>query len=216
VNNKAVVIISSLAILVGLYFTGAHLYKGEEIKQGVSFAEKHAERFVRPHSPWKGAEKPVVTVVEFLDPECESCRKFHKPLKKIVYDYDVKVKFVIRYAPLHTNSKFAIKILHAAEKQGKYWQTLDLLFEHQPEWGNHHNPNPNLIWTLLPKLGLDMKKIRADIQEPWLDEIIRRDEEDGKALGVQQTPTFFVNGKPVLEFGPEHLKAAIDDELFKL
>ena len=94
--------------------------------------------------------------MEFLDPECESCRELYPYVKQIMAKHKDRVRLVIRYAPFHPNSEFAIRILESLRLQGKYWEGLELLFEHQPEWGSHHNPKPELIWGLLPELGVDV------------------------------------------------------------
>ncbi|POB14770.1 disulfide bond formation protein DsbA [Halobacteriovorax sp. DA5] len=162
-----------------------------------------------------GPDNAKVVLVEFLDPECESCRAFSPYVKEIMNKYEGKVKLVVRYAAFHKNSAYAISILEAARKQGKYWETLDLLFKSQPAWGNHHNPRPDLIWNYLTTLDLDIDKIKSDMHDPKFMEWIRQDAEDGKALGVRGTPTFFINGKPLERFSYQQLELQIREELNK-
>ena len=103
--------------------------------------------------------------------------------------------------------------VNAAKKQNKYWEALEILFEHQPEWGNHHNPNPQVLWNYLPRLGIDIEKIKKDMEDSEIQKIIEQDTKDGLQLEVRQTPTFFVNGKPLQDFGPDYLRQAIDEAL---
>ncbi|MBC85970.1 MAG: hypothetical protein CL677_02235 [Bdellovibrionaceae bacterium] len=89
------------------------------------------------------------------------------------------------------------------------------MFEKQPEWGNHHNPNPDLIFELLPKLGLDMDQLRTDMESEKISEMIDQDTKDLKTLEVRGTPTFFVNGRQLYDFSPDGLKWLINDEIKK-
>jgi protein-disulfide isomerase len=150
---------------------------------------------VRDYSPSIGSELLRVTLVEFLDPECESCAFFHPIVKGVLKKYEGRIRYVVRYAPFHGNSKYAISILDAARKQGKYWEALDLMFLKLPEWGNHHAPKPELILTFLPALNLDMEKLKVDMNDPAISKMIEQEITDGMRLQVRQTPTFFVNGQ---------------------
>jgi protein-disulfide isomerase len=131
-------------------------------------------------------------------------------------EYPSQVALVVRYATFHRNSKFAVKILEAARKQGKFWEALELLFLTQPKWASHQDPKPELIWDYLPQIDLDVAKMRSDLNDPKVDAIITQDTKDGQTLGVKGTPTFFVNGTPLLEFGPENLEILVEQEVQKI
>jgi len=167
-----------------------------------------------------GAADAPVTIVEFLDPECESCRAFNPTVKKILKDYDGKVRLVVRYMPLHPNSLSAATFTEAAGEQGKYWQAQEMLFQKQPEWGTKHGPSsgaPADINALLKKyaaeLGLDTNKMDSAFAANRYAAKLERDKKDGQSLGVRQTPTFFVNGRKLARLGESDLKALIDEEL---
>ena len=130
-------------------------------------------------------------------------------------EYDGRLQLVIRYAPFHPNSRFAIRILEAARKQGKYWETLETLFRYQPQWGSHHDPKPDLIWKYLPEAGVDVERIRREMDDAQIEEIITRDAQDGLELGVRATPSFFVNGRPLEQFSYEALKELVQSEMDK-
>ncbi len=182
-----------------------------------------AETLVRPDSPTLGAADAPLTLVEFLDPECESCAAFSPVVKKILKDYDGKVRLVVRYMPLHPNSLKAATLTEAAGEQGKYWQMQELLFRKQPEWGERHGPpsaapKPDvdaLFEKYAMELGLDMEKVNSAIQENRYQAKLQRDLRDGQTLGVRQTPTFFVNGRRLARFSEADLRALIEDELRK-
>ncbi|HMS43958.1 MAG TPA: thioredoxin domain-containing protein, partial [Pyrinomonadaceae bacterium] len=180
----------------------------------------NAENLVRPDSPTLGAAEAPLTLVEFLDPECESCAAFSPVVKKILKDYEGKIRLVVRYMPLHPNSLSAATFTEAAGEQGKYWQAQELLFQKQPEWETKHGPQtsaPADINALFKKyageLGLDTKKMDAAFAENRYSAKLQRDLKDGQTLGVRQTPTFFVNGRKLARFSEADLRALIDDEL---
>lgn len=105
-----------------------------------------------------GAEDAPVTLVEFFDPECESCRMVYPAIKDLLKSYEGKVRLVLRYMPLHPNSVQTSQALQAAHEQGKYWDLLTVMFERQPEWADHHSPKPEKVRVYAKELGLDLKK----------------------------------------------------------
>ena len=180
---------------------------GKEAKSALS------EAFIRPHSPRLGYDMARVTVVEWLDPECESCSAMHPAVKRIIADYGDRVLFVIRYMPYHKGSMFAASALEEARELGKFEEALTVLFEKQPEWGNHHQPRPELIPAYLTKLGIPLERLDQEKLIAKHGDRIRLDQEDGNKVGVQGTPTFFVNEKPLQDLGEAPLRAAIDQAL---
>jgi protein-disulfide isomerase len=168
---------------------------------------------IKPHSPVKGAFNSKVTIVEFLDPECEACGGMFPIVKKIIKEHESEVKLVVRYMTYHGNSKYVANILEGARAQNKYWEALEILFATQEQWANHHDPKPDMIPELLKPLNLDIKKIIADAKAGKYDKQITEDSADGKAVGVSGTPTFFVNGHMLQELGYDSLKSAVIESL---
>jgi protein-disulfide isomerase len=126
-----------------------------------------------------------------------------------------KIKLVIRYAPFHDGADYFVKILEAAKRQGKYWETLDIMYKTQRYWASHHNPQPQRIWQYLRRVGLDLGKIQNDMKDPEIAAIIQQDLADAKTLNVRKTPGFFVNGKPLPSFGYKQLQQLVESELKK-
>ena len=173
------------------------------------------------------ADAPV-TLVEFLDPECESCGAFGPVVKKIMKDYAGKVRLVVRYMPFHPNSRLAASYTEAAGEQGKYWEMQEMLFRRQPEWGEIHShgtqvaaaaarrePAPVLFDRYAAELGLDVERVRAAVAGNRYVSKVERDMKDGQSLGVTKTPSFFVNGRMLMRFGEAPLRALIEEELRK-
>jgi protein-disulfide isomerase len=148
-----------------------------------------------------------------MDPACETCAAFAPFIKKIMADNPGKIKLVLRYAPFHDGADNFVKILEAARMQGRYWETLDVMFKTQGVWASHHNYQPQRLWEFLPRAGVDIEQIKKDMHDPSIAKIIEQDMADVKALNVQKTPGYFVNGKPLLSFGYKQLYYLIQSEL---
>lgn len=168
---------------------------------------------VRPYSISAGAADARVVLIEFFDPGCETCRVFADVVKTLVASSGGRVRLVLRYAPFHQGADMMVAILEAARLQSRYWETLQVMYDTQPQWASHHHPQPERIWELLPAAGLDLARIREDIQRPEILDIVRQDMADAQTLGVRRTPAFFVNGKPLTRFSADDLKALLDAEI---
>lgn len=213
--NKKWWVITTAAATAVAFVVGAMVFKDRSAQQTAQLAQANSEALVRPHSPVYGNPGAKVTIVEFFDPACETCRAFYPIVKRMIQANFGQVRLVVRYAPLHDGSDQAIAILEAAGKQGKYWEAVERTLAAQPQWASHHNPQPALIWPLLADLQLDEAKARADAASPEVAAVLRQDVADMQALQVTKTPGFFVNGEPLREFGEMQLKALVDRHLQK-
>ena len=175
-----------------------------------TLAARPAEDFlIRFHSPIIGKIDAPVTIVEFLDPSCEACREFFPTVEEIIKRYPEQVRVVIRYVTFHEGSDQAVGILEAARKQNLFLPILTVLFERQPEWAVHGSPNLELAWTLAAGVGLDLEKGRIDAADPAVSVILQQDMSDVTANNVEGTPTFFINGIRLQEFGTDKLMVAV-------
>jgi protein-disulfide isomerase len=172
-----------------------------------------AARLVREHSPVLGPRDAPVTVVEFLDPACEACRAFAPVVKQILFMHPDDVRVVVRYAAFHQGSDIAIRMLDAAHRQGKFEAALNALFDGQQEWAAHHAPNLDRAWQLVAAAGLDMNRLRRDMGSEQAESVLRQDGDDVVALEVDRTPTFFVNGRPLADFGDRQLFELVNQEV---
>ena len=212
-KQDIVLVIISGGFLLLLFVLGVSIYKNQQAKKFGFMAQENASTFVREHSQTLGSDDAKVYLVEFSDPACETCSRFHPLVKDLMAANPGKIKLVVRYAPFHTGADYFVKILEAARKQGKYWEALEVMYKFQPYWASHHNPQPHLIWKFLPNAGLDLEKIRNDMNDPKIAKLIKQDIADAKTLNVRKTPGFFVNGKPLLKFGYNQLKELIESEI---
>ena len=214
--NKKWVVLSTVAVVVAVFVAAAVFFKEGSKREVTQALQTNSEALVRAHSPVYGNPAAKVTIVEFFDPSCETCRAFYPIVKGIVNASFGQVRLVVRYAPLHKGSDTAIKILEAARLQGKYWEALEKTMAFQPQWAAHDNAQPELIWELISDIGLDVAKAKSEANSPVINEWLRQDVADMTALKVDRTPGFFVNGTPLRDFGEAQLKALVDQEIKKL
>ena len=137
--KKGLIFILSAVSLIIIFALGSMYFKGQQAKKLESIAQGESSVFVREYSQSLGSADAKVVIAEFLDPACETCRAMYPFLKKILESNPGRIKLVIRYAPLHQGSDEVVKILEASKEQGKYWETLEVMFESQPHWASHHS-----------------------------------------------------------------------------
>jgi len=211
-KKQHIVLLAAGALLL-VFVAGGYFYKSRQSKRRGFMAKENASLFVRAHSKTLGADDARVYLVEFFDPGCETCRVFARHVKGLMGAYPGKIKLVLRYAPFHHGADIMVKILEASRRQGKYWEILQIMFDSQPYWANHHQPNPEAIWEFLPQAGLNLAQLREDMNAPEIAQLIQQDLADAKTLNVRKTPTFFVNGRPLQGFGYAQLKALVEEEI---
>jgi len=204
--------ITVLVLIIAFVF-GSSYYKGKQTKKIGFMAQENAELFVRNHSQTLGSDDAKVYLVEFMDPACETCAAFSSFVKQMIATNPGKIKLVLRYAPFHDGADYFVKILEAAKKQGKYWETLNVMYKSQSYWASHSNPQPQRIWQFLPQAGVDVERIRRDMNDPAIAKLIDQDLADAKMLNVRKTPGYFVNGKPLQTFGSKQLLQLVQSEI---
>ena len=212
--NKRFVFAASVVVLVGGFAIAAMVFQRQRAAQLTSFAAQQSfTTFVRPHSQVLGEADAKVYLVEFTDPACETCGAFSPLIKKLLADHPGKIKLVVRYAPFHHGSDGVVRLLHASARQGKFWEALEVMYKTQSAWASHHQPQPELLWGFLAEGGIDVERLNKDVQSPELGKIVEQDLADARTLGVTKTPGFFVNGKPLVQFGAAQLEQLVQAEV---
>lgn len=149
---------------------------------------------------FKGKNEAQVTVIEYLDFECEACGAIYPVTKRISEEFGGQVKFVTRYFPLdgHRNSITSALAAEAAGKQGKFWEMHDKLFENQITWGESRDSKSYVFEKYAEELGLDIQKFKQDVKLNETRNRIERDRLSGIRLGINSTPSFFLNGEKIV------------------
>jgi len=211
-KQKILFMVAAVALLLA-FLVGAWVYKSGEEPPSAQAVDPTYTQLVRMHSPTLGKPDAKVQLVEFLDPACGACATFYPRVKEILAENPDEIRLVVRYAPFHRGSGAVVAVLEAAKKQDKFWPALEALLGSQAKWTKNHVAQVGLVWKQLEGLGLDFDQVRADMTAPAIARAIAQDLDDAKALGVNKTPSFFVNGQPLVNFGYEPLKALVDKAL---
>lgn len=213
--KQKTIFIAAIVVLAVAFAGATQVYRSQKAQQAEQMAVKNREALVRLHSPAKGNAEAPVHIVEFLDPACETCSAFYPQVKEMLAANPGKIRLSLRYAPFHQGSTEVVKLLEASRKQGKYWEVLETLLARQGSWVQHHTARVDLVWPQLEGLGMDLERLKNDMQSPEIARVIEQDLADAKTMNVTMTPEFFVNGRPLPSFGYEQLQKLVADELAK-
>lgn len=142
-------------------------------------------------APETGPANAPLTLVEFSDFQCPYCAAAVPQIHAILKAYPTQVKLIFKQFPLqtHPQADLAAAAAVAAQRQGKFWQMHDALYDSQDDLSRKH------IMALAQKAGLDMNKFEEDIDSTEIREKVVRDVQDGDKAGVEGTPTIFINGQ---------------------
>lgn len=155
------------------------------------------------------------TVVAFVDFDCDACANAYPVVEKLRKKYDGKVTFVARYFPNPslTNSNSAAYAVESAARQQKFEDMYQKMFETQADWGDSQESKASLFRSYAEDLGLDMAEYDADVVSPEVAARVKKDADDGKKLGVTDTPSFFLSGQRIIPSSTGEFAQAIDDAL---
>ncbi len=158
-----------------------------------------------------------VTLVEFLDFECEACGAAFPFVEQLRETYSGRVTFVVRYFPIpsHFNAERAARAVEAAAGQGAFEAMYKKMYETQTEWAEQRVPKDDVFRGYASELGLNMTQWDTAYSDPATLQRIKDDVADGRTLGVQGTPTFFLNGAKLQPRSAEDFIEAIDAALAK-
>lgn len=147
----------------------------------------------------RGQGTSGVTLVEYGDFQCPYCQQYESTIESVVSHFGDQIKFQFRNFPLtslHPNAFAAARAAEAADKQGKYWDMHDLLYNqiNWQNWTEASNPNP-MFENYAKELGLNVDQFKKDFSSSQVNAIINADMNEGNRLNITGTPTFYINGK---------------------
>src|SRR5262245_54893600 len=143
------------------------------------------------------ASKGVVTIDEYGDYQCPPCGALHPILKTLKGEYGGRIQIAFHHFPLtqlHNHALEASYAAAAAGLQGKFWEMHNLLYENQSAWSQMGDFRPIVI-SFARQLGLDITRFTRDMDGLQVVTIVSEDSQLANALGVDSTPTVFINGQ---------------------
>lgn len=168
-----------------------------------------------PHA--LGPETAPVTLEEFGDFQCPPCGMLHPVLKTMEREFGPKLRVIFREFPLvpaHAHALSAARAAEAAGLQGKFWEMHDLIYENQSAWKDLFDVR-EVFEGYATQIGLDLNRYRRDLRSQIVEQRIFLDGKRAHSLGVQGTPTVFLNGRevPFEQLAPERLRVLINNEV---
>jgi protein-disulfide isomerase len=158
-----------------------------------------------------GPDHAPVTVVEFGDFECPTCKQAAPAVKLLLERFPQQVRIVFRHSPLeqpHPHALDAAEAAEAAGAQGKFWEMHDLLFE------NQRHLKRQQLHAYAERLGIDMARYTAEMDDEVYRQRVREHQKSAHDSGVRGTPTFFVNGRVQdVSFGMQQLFDTVESLL---
>jgi protein-disulfide isomerase len=215
ISNEVKIIIGISVITLVLVIGAAFLFGGNSATSPQSTAPiKNANVLVHPDSATINNHSKV-TLVEFGDFECPACGAEYPVVTQILQNYKGKINYVFRNFPLpqHANAPEAAEAAEAAKAQGNFFGMFNLLYENQNTWGDVSDPT-SYFMTYAKALHLNLKQFESDVKSKKYAKVIQQDVNDGYAAGVNATPTFYLNGVPMVGVLPySDFQTAIDKDL---
>lgn len=147
-----------------------------------------------------GSDSAKVKLVEFSDLQCPACRAVEPTVQTIIAENKDNPNFQFIYKhfplPMHKHAKEAANAAEEAGSQGKFWEIKEQMFTTQTEWENMGDAK-DYFAAMAAELGIDGTKVKEAVEKKTYDDKIQADVNEGNRVGVDSTPTFFINGKKV-------------------
>src|SRR3989344_1130089 len=211
--TKEAKIISGVGVLFFALFA-LLIYKTNTSSQAVA----DTNLLIGQVSYMTGTKDAKVNVVEFGDYQCPACAYASPIVQQLVdaYKDNPNVNFVFRNFPLpqHSNAMISAEAAEAARAQGKFLEMSEILYERQNEWSGSSKAL-EIFTGYAKELGLDIKAFTDSVNQKKFQETIIKDRSDGQALGVNSTPSFFINGEKLNGIPSfDEFKKIIDEKLY--
>ncbi|MCR4277150.1 MAG: DsbA family protein [Candidatus Roizmanbacteria bacterium] len=214
--NKNTTIISIVSVLITFLFLFG-VYKLVN-KPEITYFPQAKELKASDHIKWSPTKKNIL--VEYSDFQCPSCKEAHDFLSTIEASKSAdlliteKVTLVYRYLPLyqiHDKANVSAYAAEAAGIQGKFWEMLDMLFDNQTSWSISNDVLKEYFVEYAKELKLDVDKFTKDFESQEVRNRVAQDLREAEQIGVDSTPTFFLNGQKIVVNSYEEFKKLLKE-----
>jgi protein-disulfide isomerase len=183
-------------ILVGAFGAMFLASKNTGLPSGTAVAKDNVDFTITAQDHVEGATNAKATLIEYADFQCPACKAYFPLVEKLKTDFPNDLRIVYRYFPLrqlHYQAENSAEVAEAAGLQGKFWEMYSLLYENQDKWANTAGKEPFNEYA--KKINLDMTKFASDENLSSVKDRINLDLNYGISIGINGTPTFYLNGK---------------------
>lgn len=161
-----------------------------------------------------GSDSAKVKMVEYSDLQCPACKAVEPFVKQVREKYKDNLQFVYKHFPLmqHPHARKAANFAEYAGQENKFWEIHDKLFETQDDWSKLSDPTEYFV-KLGAQFGLDENKIKEVVSKLPFNKIIDENLAEGQRIGVDATPTLYINNKKLILKSFADIDAKIAQEL---
>lgn len=194
------IIIGILVVIVVVFLLAKGGYKKTEDKVEPTNTGQSSALEIKVNDWVSGTSTAKVTLVEYLDFECEACGAYYPMVTQLKEEYKDDMRLVVRYFPLpgHKNSRTAAQAVEAAGKQGKFWEMYSLLFTKQSEWSEKAVANQDQFEKYAVEAGvMDIEQWKIDVKSEEVEKRVEDSYKEAVSLNLQGTPSFFLDGKRI-------------------
>lgn len=184
-----IIILVLIAVFGGIFF----------VNKNKSSAPGSSSGNTQPTNHVKGNGAKNVTLLEYGDFQCPACGIYYPWVGQLYDKYQNDITFQFRHYPLtqiHKNAFIASRAAEAASKQNKFWEMYDVLYQNQNSW-KESNEAATIFAGYAQQLGLNVDQFKTDMMSEEVNNLINADLKAGQELGINSTPTFYINGKKV-------------------
>lgn len=193
-NYKILVVVAIVAIAAGVFWL---MYRSGNSNSGASESVRTGTLSeIGEDEIIKGSREAGVVLVEYADFQCPACAAYFPIMKRLVEEYPEDLKIVFRHLPLrsiHRHAQIASQAAEAAGSQGKFFEFAEILYSKQDEWTKARDPR-NIFVEYAGELGLDQDAFKEYMNSNTARDKVNADYESAVALGLNGTPSYFVNG----------------------
>lgn len=161
-----------------------------------------------------GSATTKANLIEYADFECPACATYSRYIELLKDEFPNDLRVAYRFFPLPQHKLISSQVAYAAYKQGKFWEMYLLLYDNQRTWVNSSGPEA-IFDDYAKKLNLNLDKFRNDRDSDSTKKFINDQLDQGIKLGVNATPTFYLNGNKIEPAGYEEFKSLIEAEIKK-
>lgn len=208
----AILLITIVLIFGAVFFLGKTSSSPKTIEDSVSLQIDYSK------GQKIGSDSAKLKLVEFSDFQCPACYAAEAVVEQIRVSYPREVQIIYYHFPLpqHSYSRKAAYLSEAAGEQGKFWEMHDKLFSTQSQWSSMSESDAQAFFLSLSRdLGLNEDKVKQGLTGDVFKEKIDAEIAEGKRLGINSTPTFFLNGHKLNLQSFADLNTAVVNELKK-
>ncbi len=215
IQNKLFVVGAIITLAVGAFW---FMYRSGSSKEPVDAPEITSPTEVSSRDHTKGPEDAIVTLIEYGDFQCPGCATYMPIVNQLSEEFKDDLRVVYRHFPLrsiHRHAQISAQASEAAADQGKFWEFSTLLYEKQNGWKDVRDPR-SLYKGYAESLSLNVEQFDVYMNSDEAKARVDADYESGFAAGINQTPTFFINGEKIdsprgLELFKELIQQVIEE-----